>query len=114
MEDVFWSVFFFFFFFLSPSPPHWSRRSINTMNKNTGEIRKLNNSGCYYEGLFLCSNFGSDLFENEGTNERTATGHWRCLDEGVCMNIIFTNVVDLKKKKKKKRKRWGRLVKRRI
>lgn len=33
--------------------------------------------------------------ENEGTNERTATGHWKCLEMKKPMNIVLTDVGDL-------------------
>lgn len=36
--------------------------------------------GCDDEGLCFCSNSGLNLYENEGTNGRTATRHWKCFE----------------------------------
>lgn len=50
--------------------------------------------GCDYEGLCFGSNSGLNLYENEGTNERTATGHWKCLEMKKPLNIVFTDIED--------------------
>lgn len=50
--------------------------------------------GCDYEGLCFCSNSGLNLYENEGTNERTATDHWKCLKMKKPLNIVFTDKED--------------------
>lgn len=44
---------------------------------------------CDYEGLCFCSNSGLNLYENEGTNERTATGHWKCFEMKKPLNSLY-------------------------
>jgi len=46
------------------------------------------------EGLCFCANPGLNLYDNEGTNERTATGHWTCLEMKKSLNIVFTEIED--------------------
>lgn len=41
------------------------------------------------EGLFFCSNSGLYLYENEGTNERTVTGDWKCLEMMKSIYCVF-------------------------
>lgn len=58
------------------------------------ELLGVLNQQCDFEGLSFALT-GLNLCENEGTNKRTATGHWRCLQMKNPLKYSLTDTEDI-------------------